>query len=398
MRRSTANSQTMLNATYIDQDDDFFWDEDDVERGVAIVDDKSSFFSGSRKFGKSQNISRKKNEGGEHQLKTFSQQDVGICWLPLDGSVSAILALLNDFYTEKKIGFSNPTPNEFVGYLFKEASYALFNLMVYIREEDGLPGLRITRLSGDAFLTTEMFVELRNKLLYEDLVSAENDPWSADLEEYFDEEYDFCSESENEEELEIQAPFKYLQLEMDTGLIDYWIHDLLENEYFDQRLNTLMMMAHNSENLKNLELMLSHSDGKLFEGILKVMEEENKNLPTVLSCVRTLHNIISGSENVNVSWDMVKMMCDCLLTWSQNQENKKFSYNRPVTNSTEIQTTLASSLGQLIEKMQGEAPSDLVNSVDEVQYWLDTERDLCHPEARENLELFVEKFDAIACR
>jgi len=179
-------------------------------------------------------------------------------------------------------------------------------------------------------------------------------------------------------------------------MIDFWLDDLLENEYFDQQLNTMMSLAHNSENVENVQLMMEYSDGKLFEGINKVMED-SKSFPMVRSCAKTVENIMNNSD-ANVSWPLVKTMCDSLLFWSENTENKKFSYNQPIRNSPEIQTTLASSLTHFVEKFNednaNEVPEYMKESI-EVQMWLENERSVCCPEARENLEYFVQNVTPI---
>jgi len=346
-------------------------------------------------------------------LKTLNEQDVGTCWLPLQGPLNTILQIISFFFTDNKIDVSNPSYGEYVGYLFSEATYAFFNLLVYRREEDGQMGVRLRRLNGDAFLTTKTFRALRDELIKENLVFEESDPWNPDIDdggEFDSEDIDEIaplSDDEEEEELldfgilnlvdTIPMPLQHLDLKNDPGLIDYWMNDLLENEYLDQRLHTLLMMAHNSENTENLELMLSRDKERVFASIKKVMEEDSANLPMIRSCVRTLHNIICGKENVTISWDMVKMMCECLLTWSQSQETQPFSYARPVSNSSGIQTDLAVSLNKVVKTMPGGVPEEAKLSIEEIRAWLEDEGsfNLCHAEARDNLEMFVE--NAISC-
>jgi len=118
----------------------------------------------------------------------------------------------------------------------------------------------------------------------------------------------------------------------------------------------------------------------------------------VRSCAKTVQNIMSNSD-ANISWDLVKTMCDALLFWSEDSESKTFSYNQPIRNSPEIQTTLASSLNDFVEKFNGEnvteVPEELKYSIDEVQMWLKDERSICHPEARDNLEYFVQNVTPI---
>jgi len=350
----------------------------------------------------------------QSKLKKLNEQDVGTYWFPLQGPMDTILQIISFFFTDKKIDVSNPSFGEFVGYLFGSATYAHFNLLVYQREEDDQTGVRLRRLNGDAFLTTKTFRALHDELVKENLVFEESDPWNADIDDggEFDSDLDIdeiapLSDDEEEEEMlefgilnlveTTPMPLQHLDLKNDPGLIDYWMDDLLENEYLDQRLHTLLMMAHNSENTENLELMLSHAEEKVFASIKKVMEEDSANLPMIRSCVRTLHNIICGKENVTISWDMVKMMCECLLTWSQSQETQPFSYARPVSNSSGIQTDLAVSLNKVVKTMSGDVPEEAKHSIEEIRTWLEDEGsfNLCHAEARDNLECFVE--NAISC-
>jgi len=341
----------------------------------------------------------------EPPLPTLSEQEVGICWLPLKDDVEDILETILDFFTEQKIDFSNPTPYEFVGYLFKETAYAFFHLLVYKREEDGLPGVRIRRLAGDAFLTCEMFKALRLQLVNYELVEMENDHL-AHFDDQGDNLDDYFSDLEQLEEIEdeeeeaveinlIDKPTSYLKLANDISMIEYWIHDISDSEYIDQKLYTLMMMAHNTEVYENIDLIMKHSGGKLFPSLMKVLEEDTKSLPMIRSCVRTLNNIIHGSENIDISWEMVKTMCECLLAWSQDNQNNKFSYDRPVSNSCGIQNDLASTLGHLNKYMNGEAPSEIQSVIEEVQMWLENDSDLCDPEARDKLGIFVENFTPI---
>lgn len=349
------------------------------------------------------------------KLKTLDEQDVDSCWLPLQGPVDTIIQIIMFFFTEKKIDVSNPSYGEFVGYLFSEATYALFNLLVYKREKDGQTGVRLRRLNGDAFLTTKTFRALRDELIKENLVFEENDPWVPDIDDdgEFDsedlDEFAPLSDEEEEEDIEIlefgvknfdfygQSPSQHLELKNDPGLIDYWMNDILENEYLDQRLHTLLLMAHNSGNTENLKLMLNHAKERLFASIMKVMEEDCANLPMIRPCVQTLHNIICSTNDVTISWDLVKMMCECLLTWSQSQETQPFSYARPVSNSSRIQTDLAVSLSEVVKTMSGDVPEETKLIIEEMRMWLENESsvNLCHPEARDNLERFVE--NAIVC-
>lgn len=410
MQKSSADNEDMLGVPQNEDEvitsafHDLFFQEDDITRCVPqVVDEKpwgeQNYFNYDSCV-KSSVYNKLYQKQDHFKLTTLQQNNVGVCWLPLAGPVNDILQTIDFFFTDEKIDFSKPSPSEFVGYLFKGVTYALFNLLVYIREEDGLPGLRLRRLDGDAFLTTEVFMALREQLIKQDLVSEKNDPWrldldEEDLEDLEDLEEDDGEEMGDEEDLNLIEDPMYLELENDTGLIDYWMHDILESEYLDQRLYTLMTMAHNSEKSENLKLMLNHSNGKLLKSIMKVMEENSTNLPMIRSCVRTLNNIISGAENVNISWTMVKLMCECFLTWSQPCD-KAFSYHRPVANSVGIQSELASSLGQLATRMNCDAPTEIRDSIEEVQIWLENERGFCHPEARENLEFFVQ--ETISCR
>jgi hypothetical protein len=335
-------------------------------------------------------------------LPFISQEEVGSCWLPLVGPCLALFEAVTEFLDDNLITYAQPRNSEFVGFLFQDFRYAFFQIVFYYREEDKMPALKVTRLSGDGFLTSDMFKGLREYLVSQELICEENAPWTKDVD---DEDYEYIEgslsdnedmEIEDEEELPMELP-NHLQLKYDTGMIDFWLDDLLENEYFDQQLNTMMSMAHNTEIEENVQLMMEHSDGKLFEGINKVMED-SKSFPMVRSCAKTVENIMNNSD-ANVSWPLVKTMCDSLLFWSENTENKKFSYNQPIRNSQEIQTTLASSLTHFVEKFNednaNEVPEYMKESIDEVQMWLENERSVCCPEARENLEYFVQNVTPI---
>jgi hypothetical protein len=390
MERSTVYEDTLAAS--------MFEDEEDNHRSVGLNFEafgNNNLITDPKQPRKNVATQVVESQAQDFGLIKITEQEVGLSWLPLVGPVLALLESISIFLQDNQIAYSNARPSEFAGYLFKDTSYAFFQIVVYLRAEDGTPALKITRLTGDAFLTAEMFTGLREYLISQELVCEENDPWNKDIDdfEYLDGSLSDDEDNNMEEEPTMELS-KYLQLKYDTNMIDFWVHDMLENEYYDQKLNTMMMLAHNSENLENVQLMLEHSDGKLFEGITKVMEDSSKSFPMMRSCAKTVQNIMCNSE-ANVSWDLVKTMCDALLFWSKDSESKQFSYNQPIRNSPEIQTTLASSLNSFVQKFNGgvnasEVPEYMKESIEDVQMFLKNERSICAPEARENLEYFVE--------
>jgi len=329
----------------------------------------------------------------------LSEDEVGNQWIPLvgDASVPSIAKTIEYFLTVSKITFAIFGPLEFVGYLMKETSCAFFQIVIYIREEDNLPALKITRLNGDAFILSDMYKQLREYMVSRKLVSEENDPWCRDVESYeFLDGLPNLSDDESEDEMEepTEKISKFLQLKYDLDMIPFWMNDMLENPYYDQKLHTMMTVAHNSENVENVRLMLEHSEGKFFEGVNNVLKD-CKSFPMARSCAKTIENIMANSD-ANIDWPLVNTICDNLLLWSEDPETKP-TYNRPIRYSKEIQTTLASSLNQFVERFDSENTSEVPEYVkdkfDDVRTWLENER--CAPEAFENMEYFVQNMTPI---
>lgn len=337
------------------------------------------------------------NTVGINEPGKLCEDEAGVQWIPLVEDVSAIAEGIEDFLTESAITFAIFGLFEFVGYLFKGSSYAFFQIVIYIREEDDVPALKITRLSGDAFIISDMYKQLREYMLSRALVSEENDPWCKDVESFeFLDGLPNLSDDESEDEMEepTRKFSKFLQLKYDLDMIQFWMNDMLENPYYDQKLHTMMTVAHNSENVENVRLMLEHSEGKFFEGVNNVLKD-CKSFPMARSCAKTIENIMANSD-ANIDWPLVNTICDNLLLWSEDSESKP-TYNRPIRNSTEIQTTLASSLNQFVERFDSENTSEVPEYVkdkfDDVKMWLENDR--CAPEAFENMECFVQNMTPI---
>jgi hypothetical protein len=297
----------------------------------------------------------------------------GICSLPLKGNLPEIVNAIHNHLDEQKIGFSKPRKSEFVGYLFEQAAYAFFQLVVFMRTKEDLPGLKLRKLDGDTYLSADMFFKVREMLKANGMLDTENDQWSAmDEDTEIDENLANLSDTEDDGEQKGEEPSKYLELEHDVGVVAHWVQELEEGNADDEKLNAALLMGHNSENEKNALIMDQHSDGKLVPALTKVMNTEKNSLAMVRACLRTLHNLLMLVENLNVGMDEIRTVLNTLLTW--NKQNASFSYSRPVPNSKEVQKLAADSLDRLMDKVEGQnIPEDVQGMFDEVRVWLESD-------------------------
>merc|ERR1719436_621577 len=218
------------------------------------------------------------------------------------------------------------------------------------------------------------------------------------LPNFSDDENEDFSDDENEE-MEIETTkmpeiSTFLQLEKDPELILRWLYNMLESRYVDQKLHTMMMVSYNSEKPENVQLMLEHSQGKIIDGVNQVMKD-CKSYPMARSCAKTIENIMSNSD-VNIDWPFVNTICDSLFEWSRDSD--EFSYNQPIRNCPEIQTTLASSLKIFVERFDSknisEAPQYVKEKIKEVENWVN---ESCASEAMEDMEFFLQECEPILC-
>jgi len=302
----------------------------------------------------------------------------------LKGSLPEIVSAIHNHLDEHKIGFSKPRKSEFVGYLFEKATYAFFQLVVFMRMKEDLPGLKLRKLDGDTYLSADMFFKVREMLKANNMLDTEHDQWSAmDEDTEIDENLANLSDTEDDGEQKGEEPSRYLELEHDVGVVAHWVQELEEGDADDEKLNAALLMGHNSENEKNALIMDQHSDGKLVPALTKVMNTEKNSLAMVRACLRTLHNLLMLVENLNVGMDEIRTVLNTLLTW--NKQNASFSYSRPVPNSKEVQKLAADSLDRLMDKVEGQnVPEDVQGMFDEVRVWL--ESDGVDAEAKTTLE------------
>jgi len=399
MEESFTDVDDVLGVGIEEQDEPtFFFDEEEENYRCVQLDLVEHNDQLNRENYPSKNQTNENKPEEIRRPATLSEDEVGNQWIALVGDVPTIAEGIEHFLTDSAITFAVFGLFEFVGYLFKDSSYAFFQIVVYTREEDNTLALKITRLSGDAFIISDMYKQLREYMLSRELVSEENDPWCKDVESYecLDGLPNLSDDESDEEEMEEPTPIsKFLQLKYDLDMVPFWMNDMLENPYYDQKLHTMMTVAHNSENVENVQLMLEHSEGKFFEGVNNVLKD-SKSFPMARSCAKTIENIMANSD-ANIDWPLVNTICDNLMLWSEDPKSKPPTYNRPIRNSTEIQTTLASSLNQFTERFDSEntseVPEYVKDKIDEVKTWLENDR--CAPEAFANMECFVQNMTPI---
>jgi hypothetical protein len=341
-----------------------FDDGEDNVRAVAFDDGAPASNFGQKMDGPVK-AAPKQNDAGVQ----MSMSDAGICSLPLVGDLPEIVQAIHTHLEESNIGFSKPRKSEFVGYLFEQAKYAFFQLVVFMRTQEKLPGLKLRKLDGDTYLSADMFFKVREMLKNNDMIDTENDQWNAmDEDTEIDENLANLSDTEDDG-AQKEEPSKYLELEHDVGVVSHWVDELETTDVLDEKLNTALLLSHNSEILGNAIIMDQHSDGKLIPALTKIMNTEKNSLAMVRACLRTLHNLVTLVENLNVGVDEVRTVLNTLLAWNNSQA--KFSYSRPVPNSKEVQRLAAGTLDRLMDKVAGqELPADVVSLFGNVRTWL----------------------------
>jgi len=233
-----------------------------------------------------------------------------------------------------------------------------------------------------------MFFELRKVLVNEDMVDLESDQWiGLDNEEEI-EDLGNISDTESDGAAG-EEPNRYLELENDVGIIEHWVKDLKSNAIVDEKLNTALLCSHNSEISNNAKLMVVHSNGQLLDALTTIIVNPKNSLALVRACCRTLLNVVKLVPEVSAGWKEVKAVLDTVLSW--NTENENFTYERPVSNSKDIQRLTGATVALLKDRLDAsKAPEDVKATTLEIKDWLEKSGSDIDPDAAENFTTFIE--------